>query len=172
MMNTIGTNRTACIGYEDGSLSERFDLGTGRPQGDTISPIQFNIGEQILILKIELDPTIRSIFWNCPIPRNRFQVSGSYRLNENNRKIRLQSPCLDGGDSKICSYGTLIGLPTDYRINLTQVKSVRELGVNLSTSFDMRTLKCGNCKERGSGGGFCRLHFKRPEFPPLHSKQK
>jgi exonuclease III len=64
MMNTLGTNRTACIILEDGSLSDPFDLERGRAQGDCPSPRQYNIGEQICLLKIEFDPQIEKIGFN------------------------------------------------------------------------------------------------------------
>jgi hypothetical protein len=62
LMNGIGNNRTACILWEDGSYSPQFDLKSGRAQGDGPSPLQYNFGEQILLLKIELDPEIRPAF--------------------------------------------------------------------------------------------------------------
>ena len=52
MLETIGTNRTAAIIYEDSSISNEFDLETGRAQGDGPSPLQYNMGEQIILLKI------------------------------------------------------------------------------------------------------------------------
>jgi hypothetical protein len=51
IMDTIGTGRTASIIYDDGSLSPEFDLETGRPQGDGPSPLQYNMGEEIVLLK-------------------------------------------------------------------------------------------------------------------------
>jgi hypothetical protein len=39
ILNRIGTNRTAAIIYEDGSLSQNFNLETGRTQGDGPSPL-------------------------------------------------------------------------------------------------------------------------------------
>jgi hypothetical protein len=64
MMSTLGNKRMkrcARIILEDGSLSQPFPLGRGRAQGDGPSPRQYNIGEQILLLKIEFDPVIKSI---------------------------------------------------------------------------------------------------------------
>jgi hypothetical protein len=69
ILNTIGTNRTAAIIFEDGSLSQNFNLETGRTQGDGPSPLLYNMGEQILLLKIELDPGIASIFNHQLLPR-------------------------------------------------------------------------------------------------------
>jgi hypothetical protein len=54
-LTLLGENRTACLLLDDGSYSRSFELGRGRAQGDNISPNTFNFGEQILILKIELD---------------------------------------------------------------------------------------------------------------------
>jgi Reverse transcriptase (RNA-dependent DNA polymerase) len=59
LMNTIGTNRKACLIWEDGSFSCKFDLKLGRTQGDGPSPLQYNMAEQILLFKIELDPNLR-----------------------------------------------------------------------------------------------------------------
>jgi exonuclease III len=61
MLNIISTGRTAHIIKDDGSTSPAIHLGTGFPQGNAPSPNQFNIGEQILIFKFELDPRIRAI---------------------------------------------------------------------------------------------------------------
>ncbi len=69
MMDTLGTNRNAAIIFEDGTISENFELETGRPQGDGPSPLQYNMGEEILLLKIELDPTIASVFQHALAPR-------------------------------------------------------------------------------------------------------
>jgi hypothetical protein len=53
--------RTAAIIREDGGLTEPFDLGTGFPQGNNPSPKQFNVCGQVLIFKIEYNPTILPI---------------------------------------------------------------------------------------------------------------
>jgi hypothetical protein len=66
MLNTISSGRTACIIKEDGETTPAFRLGSGFPQGNPPSPNQFNMGEQILILKIELDPRIKKIR-NSPV---------------------------------------------------------------------------------------------------------
>jgi hypothetical protein len=60
IMDTIGNGRTASIIFDDGTISPEFDLETGRPQGDGPSPLQYNMGEEIILLKIELDPRIRN----------------------------------------------------------------------------------------------------------------
>ncbi len=48
IIETLCNNRTACIIFDDGSLSAPFDLGRGEAQGNTPSPLLYNMGEQIL----------------------------------------------------------------------------------------------------------------------------
>jgi hypothetical protein len=50
-LETLGNNRTACIAFEDGSHSRPIKLGRGRAQGNTSSPIEYNMAEQIVIFK-------------------------------------------------------------------------------------------------------------------------
>ena len=61
MMKILGTNREAQIILEDGSLSKKINLERGRPQGDSPSPRQYNIGQQICLLKLEFDPRIERL---------------------------------------------------------------------------------------------------------------
>jgi retron-type reverse transcriptase len=56
---TLSTGRRASIILEDSSLGKFFDLERGNAQGDTISPYLFNIGYQILLLKINFDLQIK-----------------------------------------------------------------------------------------------------------------
>jgi hypothetical protein len=74
MMDTLGTNRQSRIIFDDKSLSLPINLGTGRPQGDCPSPLQFNVGNQILLFKCEFDPLIQSIYRNAEVPRAIFPV--------------------------------------------------------------------------------------------------
>jgi hypothetical protein len=66
-LNLIGTNRKACIILGDGSYSEFFDLERGNAQGDTTSPHIFNIGFQVLILKLTFDLQIEGLI-EFPVP--------------------------------------------------------------------------------------------------------
>jgi hypothetical protein len=70
ILNTISTGRTAVILKEDGSTTRQIRLGTGFPQGSPPSPNQFNICEQILLLRFEFDPAIEKIkpLLNGPLP--------------------------------------------------------------------------------------------------------
>jgi exonuclease III len=72
IFDTLGTNRTACIILENGKVSKRFNLNTGRPQGEILSPVQFNVGEQILLFRIELDPAVSSVYQHMLVPRSHF----------------------------------------------------------------------------------------------------
>ena len=69
MMATLGTGRDAKVILEDGNLSESIPLKRGRPQGDSPSPRQYNIGEQVCLLKIEFDSRIESVFFQRGAPR-------------------------------------------------------------------------------------------------------
>jgi len=69
LLNTLCTNRTACVAFDDGSLSENFNLERGDAQGNTPSPILYNIAQQIFLFKLELCPEIKSVFQNHLIPR-------------------------------------------------------------------------------------------------------
>jgi hypothetical protein len=66
-LNLIGTNRKACIIMENGIYSEFFDLERGNAQGDTTSPYIFNLGFQILLLKLTFDLQIEGIL-ETPTP--------------------------------------------------------------------------------------------------------
>jgi Reverse transcriptase (RNA-dependent DNA polymerase) len=60
-LELLGNQREACICLDDNKKTPFFNLGRGRPQGDNISPNTFNFAVQILIFKLELDPTIKKI---------------------------------------------------------------------------------------------------------------
>jgi hypothetical protein len=60
-LKSIGTGRSACIQLEPDLLSDPFDLGRGHAQGDSPSPILYNLAAQIQIFRIELDANIESI---------------------------------------------------------------------------------------------------------------
>jgi Reverse transcriptase (RNA-dependent DNA polymerase) len=75
-LKMIGTGRKACVILENGKKSEIFDLLKGTAQGDCPSPIIYNICAQILLLKIELDPSIRKlpIYDTDKIVRHRIRI--------------------------------------------------------------------------------------------------
>jgi hypothetical protein len=69
---TLCTGRKASIILDDGTLGLQFNLERGNAQGDTISPYLFNIGYQILLLRINFDLQIQG-FLEVP---ERFQTRG------------------------------------------------------------------------------------------------
>ncbi len=68
-LETLGNNRTTGIAFEDGTHSRPVKLGRGRAQGNTSSPIEYNMAEQIVIFKMELCPEIASVYLNHTIAR-------------------------------------------------------------------------------------------------------
>jgi hypothetical protein len=56
LLDTIGTNRTARVLLDNGRISNEFDLERGFAQGNSPSPKKYNIGEQILLFRLEYDP--------------------------------------------------------------------------------------------------------------------
>jgi hypothetical protein len=69
LLETLGNNRTACIAFDDGSHSAEIDLECGRAQGNTSSPVEFNMAQQIVIFKIELCPEVRNLYQSQFIAR-------------------------------------------------------------------------------------------------------
>jgi hypothetical protein len=92
MMETIGTGRTATLLFEDGTFSQEISLGRCRPQGDGPSPIQYNMGESILLMKIELEPKIASVFNHLQAPNFTMNFNPSRKLKdiENNYQDHLR----------------------------------------------------------------------------------
>jgi exonuclease III len=91
MLELLGNNRQACILGENNFSSKYFQLGSGRAQGDNLSPNTFNFGEQILIFKIELDPKIK------PIPRNNLNIvnTDAVFMQESNRETSKNESLAD-----------------------------------------------------------------------------
>jgi hypothetical protein len=90
ILDLLGTNRQACI-IGDHKNSKYFPLGSGRAQGDNLSPNTFNFGNQILIFKIELDPRIKAIPRNV---RNIVNPSELF-LQESNRETSKNESMAD-----------------------------------------------------------------------------
>ncbi len=69
MIMTATTGRNAKIILPDNSYSAPIELSRGNSQGDCPSPLLFNLCNQILIFKLELDPTIIGPFNIIENPR-------------------------------------------------------------------------------------------------------
>jgi hypothetical protein len=127
-LKLLGENRTACILLDDGTYSRNFRLDRGRAQGDNISPNTFNFADQILILKIELDPNISGIWKNFIIPPNfptntnpffMYESQGETSKNEsladdNTTLLMLESRSLTTLRSILDDFGNISGLRCNY----------------------------------------------------------
>jgi hypothetical protein len=69
LLETLGNNHKACVAFDDGSHSAEIDLECGRAQGNTSSPIEYNMAQQIVLFKIELCPEVKKIYQNHFIAR-------------------------------------------------------------------------------------------------------
>jgi hypothetical protein len=61
-LSTIGTGRNAQVILSNDELSLAFQLEKGHAQGDSPSPLLYNMAAQICIWKIELEPGIKSVY--------------------------------------------------------------------------------------------------------------
>jgi hypothetical protein len=61
LITVLTTGRTASIMFDDGTKGPEFPLECGNAQGNSPSPLQFNLADQILIFKIEGCRLIKSI---------------------------------------------------------------------------------------------------------------
>jgi hypothetical protein len=121
-LTLLGNEREACIILDETKNSRYFKLGTGRPQGDNLSPFTFNFCEQICILKLELDPLILKIDRPNPYFLN---VAAPFQC-EANRETGKNESLAD--DSTVL---TIIE-----KNSLTQVKNI------LDRFADISGLKC------------------------------
>jgi hypothetical protein len=87
-LTLCGNQRQACIMLDKNKNSKHFVLGSGRPQGDNLSPITFNFCEQILIFKIELDPRIEKIPYNI---LSRVQSPSPFSFESNRETVCNES---------------------------------------------------------------------------------
>jgi len=77
LLTTLGSGRVACISFDDGSVSDPFDLERGRTQGNGPSPCEYNIGQQILLFKLELCPDLASVYNHLLVPRTVMSTVGA-----------------------------------------------------------------------------------------------
>ena len=107
MLDTVGKNRTSSIILDNRAHSESFLLETGRPQGENLSPSQYNIGNQIMLFKLELDSNLKSVFQHFLIPRWQFQPPGIN--NPGNAKFVCESDRQTGKVEGLADDTTALG---------------------------------------------------------------
>jgi hypothetical protein len=138
MMETIGTGRSAIILFEDGSYSREIILGRSRPQGDGPSPIQYNMGEGILLLKIELDPEISSVYQHYLAPNFTMNFNPPRKLKaiENNYDEHLSKE-MDRKTDKANAFADDTTVAT-----LATLQSLTKLKIVLSDFATFSGLRC------------------------------
>jgi hypothetical protein len=78
MLNTLGKNRQACVILDAGQTTNYFPLKSGRPQGEIVSPLQYNFGNQIFSFMIELNPDIASVYQHMIGPSCFFPIEQNF----------------------------------------------------------------------------------------------
>ncbi len=125
LLETLGNNRKACIAFDDGSHSAEIDLECGRAQGNTSSPIEYNMAQQIVLFKIELCPEVKKIYQNhfiarpyLPDPTNAVAIA-AVPADEDDPKFRNESALEtskadvfadDNSTGTLFEYGSLLAL--------------------------------------------------------------
>ncbi len=133
-LKSIGTGRFACIQLENDSITDNFELGKGHAQGDSPSPLLYNLAVQIQIFKIELNPNIPKIMnEEIEIARNllppQFYKHEGLGQTENNESF--------ADDSSNLTLFTIDAL-TELKNVLDSFKTLSGLSCNLEKSFVMR----------------------------------
>jgi hypothetical protein len=118
MLKTVGNSRNACIAMDDGSLSPNFKLESGRPQGEVLSPVQYNIGNHILLLRIELDPGVKSLFNSIFGPKTPFFISPN--MTESNIPFSCESERETDKAEGFADDGNVITLADQESINCVE----------------------------------------------------
>jgi hypothetical protein len=157
MSETLGNNRSARIILEGGAYSDPIDLERCRPQGDSPSPRQFNMCQQICIFKIELDPNIKSVYLSFVVPRPAGQlletrpelVPGLERVEAERAGYKVSEE-LSTTKKKVSSFADDLtaALKSDpdtvYRVRqaLEQFGNISGLRTNVDKSTMMRIGRC------------------------------
>ena len=158
-LSLIGNNRTACVLLDNGNCSRNFCLERGRPQGDNISPITFNLCIQILIFKLELDNDILSIprapngapgLINSPdvfrYESNRETGRNEGLADDNTTITILDIRCLSRIKTCLSDFSAISGLCCNFEKSVlvpinqptqAELHSLQELGFTVSDSFKL-----------------------------------
>jgi hypothetical protein len=131
---TIGTSRNACIQLADNILSESFELGKGHAQGDSPSPILYNLAARIQIFRIEFDPNIKQLVPVEEAPREDLAPAVRYKGEGLGQTSKNESFADDSSNLIAFSLGSLQALKSV----LDEFRIISGLSRNLEKSFVMR----------------------------------
>jgi Reverse transcriptase (RNA-dependent DNA polymerase) len=143
------TGRQAAIILDDNKIGKNFDLLRGNAQGDTISPFLFNIGYQILLLKINGTLQIESILDIPALPASHSPIPPS--VSKKPRKVfafaddcniitSLQRSNLDNLKKILDDFKLLSGLECNVeKSHLMPIGNVTEIENDIKDSgFDIK----------------------------------
>jgi len=150
---------------EEGKHSRDLDLERGFAQGDGPSPRLYNVGEQILIFRLEYDPEIAGVYLTFIIPRNIVNNEPTFprieaaveagltvedELKHHNRRIPAFADDANGGFDRSAR-------------NLAYIKSIlNDFGLmcGLETNVEKTTLMPVGCLDEPVGQDVIDLGFE------------
>jgi hypothetical protein len=122
-LSAIGTGRSACIRLSEGILTPAFNLEKGHAQGDSPSPLLYNLAAQIQIFRIELDDNIEAIVPQNANPVHELAPARFYKgeglgqttknesfADDSSNLILLKLECLVNMKKILCDFRVLSGL--------------------------------------------------------------
>ncbi len=130
----IGTGRSACIRLLDGVLTPNFDLEKGHAQGDSPSPLLYNLAAQIQIFKIELDDNIEAIVPPNVNPVHELAPLGFYKGEGLGQTTKNESFADDSSNLILLKLDSL----THMKNVLCDFRVLSGLSCNIEKSFIMR----------------------------------
>ncbi len=133
-LRSIGTNRSARILLADGNLSDPFGLEKGHAQGDSPSPLLYNLAAQIQIFRIELDPALVPAIPSNPNPIEALAPVTNYKGEGLGQSTKNESFADDSSNLIALSVDSLSAL----KLVLQEFKILSGLSCNIEKSFVMR----------------------------------
>jgi hypothetical protein len=133
-LKSIGTNRKACIQLDNNRASDTFDLGKGHAQGDSPSPLLYNLAAQIQIFKIEFNNNIQRIVSDNMTEYQAMVPCGIYKGEGFGQSEKNESFADDSSNLTVLTYESMAELKSV----LDNFRKLSGLSCNLEKSFVMR----------------------------------
>ncbi len=133
-LSSIGTGRNAAVRLADDKLSPAFDLGRGHAQGDSPSPILYNLAAQIVIFKIELNPLMKRLRTDPVIIPENFVHAPLYKHKGLGQTNINESFADDSSNLVLLDMESL----SELKQVLDNFRTLSGLSCNLEKSFVMR----------------------------------